>query len=109
MSEVEVRPLVSYICAHKVQHDGREYAAGEEFRSSDPKVIEALRQAKAILLPTEVQSAESVAARQAALEAELAAAREELEALRQAHQASAASSAVSGGKRGGSKSDAPEA
>ena len=82
MADVEVRPLMTYICAHLVRHDGVEYEAGSEFRCSDDKVIAALRQARAILLPTEVQRAEDVAARQAALESENAELRAELEQLR---------------------------
>lgn len=78
----EDKALTRYITRHLVQHDGREYPAGSDFLCADDKAIAALRAARAIALPMELETPESVAEREARLRAENEAMRAELEQLR---------------------------
>lgn len=78
--------LVTYIVQHRLLHDNHEYAKGDLFQHADAGIIATLRNAKAIALQTEVQSADAVAQQIAALEAQLARARAENEQLMAARE-----------------------
>lgn len=78
--------LIGYIVKHHLLHDGHDYLPGEVFQHADAAVIAALRNAKAIALPTEVQAADEVAQRMADLEAQLASARAENARLQTARE-----------------------
>lgn len=96
--------LISYVVKHRLLHDGKEYAPGAIFQHPDPAVTAALRKARAIVLATEMQAADEVAARMAALEAQLLATQQEnarLQALRDQAAATAASVAAQPASKSG--------
>lgn len=76
------KALVRYIARHRILHDGVEYHEGDEFSSADEGVIASLRKGKAIALPMELETPESVAEREARLRAENERLQAELEQLR---------------------------
>lgn len=84
--ETPATGLIGYIVKHHLLHDGRDYLPGEVFQHADAAVIAALRNAKAIALPTEVQAADEVAQRMADLEAQLATAQAENARLQTARE-----------------------
>lgn len=90
--------LVSYVVKHRLIHDDVEYAPGDAFQHPDEKVIKTLRAAHAIQLETEAQAADDVAAKMAALEAQLAAMRAENERLQAQREQGVVQTTATGGK-----------
>lgn len=99
----------TYYTTHLVQHDGTQYPTGSEFKSGDPKVIEALRRAGAIALRQELERPEQIASQMADLQAQNAALLKELEELRAAglNAAIAAPAAPTPAKTGKATAPAP--
>ena len=78
------KPTRVFITQHLVQHDMKEYPMGTEFPSylATEEQIAALRKGGALKLREEMEAADTIAERIAAKEAENAALRAELEALK---------------------------
>lgn len=76
------KPPLVYHVVRPVEHNGTRYEIGSTFRSPDADVIKALREAGCLVLPTELEPAEDVAATLARLEHERESQAAEAEALR---------------------------
>lgn len=104
------KPPLVYHVVRPVEHNGTRYEIGSEFSSPYAEVIKALREAGCLVLPTELEPAEDVAATLARLEHERESQAAEAEALRarvaelEAAAAKAAEKPASKGAKG-----APEA
>ena len=72
----------TYIVQGTLQHDGKSYPPGSEFSSDNAALIAELRRLGALALPAETMSADEIAAREAALQAQNAELAAELEALK---------------------------
>lgn len=86
--------VFEYVALHQLIHDGVVFEKGDVFSTTDKALGDRLRADKAIALATEVQSADDVAARIAALEAQLAEAQAKLQSAQADEVAAEAAAAA---------------